>query len=53
MFSFRCIKILFGSTLVSSKSKDKLYFREKKQQGDVSNILEARCSFGITYDDDS
>lgn len=52
MFFFRCVKSFIGSTLISSKSKDKLYFWEKKQQGDFSNILEACCSFGITYEDD-
>lgn len=44
---------MFRSTLVSPKSKDKLYFRRKKTQGDFSYIFEACCSLGITYDNDS
>lgn len=45
---------MFRSTLISPKSKDKLYFRRKKKtQGDFSYIFEACCSLSITYGNDS
>lgn len=52
MFSFKCVKKNFGSTLVSPKIKIS-YILEEKKQGNISYIFEACCSLGITYDNDS
>lgn len=52
MFCFRCMNILFWSTLVSPKSKDKLFWKATKHRNLV-RIFEACWSSGITYYADS